>query len=124
MSLADRLGTKARKLKSHVHALYRGMHDPRVPWYVKALTLLVIAYVVSPIDIIPDFIPVIGLLDEVILVPLALSLIVRLMPQEVMQDYQSGEYLVESRGLKITGALVVLLVWLGLIWLGYVWWRS
>ncbi len=124
MNLVNRLEEKARQLKSHIYALYRGIQDPRVPWYVKLLTLVILAYIISPIDIIPDFIPVLGLLDEVILVPLALALIMRLMPQEVLLEYQSEQTPIESRSLKVTGIIIVLLIWSGLTWLGYAWWQA
>jgi len=119
MGLTGKILNRGRQLKSHVYTLYYGIRDPRVPWYVKVLTLLVIAYVISPIDIIPDFIPVIGLLDDVILVPIAITLIMKLMPEEVIEDYQSQQQQIKSRGLKITGTVIVVSIWLLLILLCY-----
>ena len=69
-----RLKDWARSLKHEVHAVYFAARDPRVPWYAKALALLVAGYALSPIDLIPDFIPVLGYLDDVILVPLGTCL--------------------------------------------------
>jgi uncharacterized membrane protein YkvA (DUF1232 family) len=86
---------------------------------VKILTLLVIAYVISPIDIIPDFIPVIGLLDDAILVPIAIALIIKLVPEEVIRDYQSQQQQIKSRGLKIAGVVIVVSIWLLIILLCY-----
>ena len=124
MGFATKLRQQGKQLKSQVYTLYRGIHDPRVPWYVKLLTMLVVAYVVSPIDIIPDFIPVIGLLDEVILVPIALSLIMKLIPEEIILEYQSEQQEISSNGIKITGIIIVVLIWLLLILLCYQLWMQ
>lgn len=122
MGIAGNLLNQGRRLKTHVYALYHGMHDPRVPWYAKLLTLLVIAYVISPVDIIPDFIPVLGLLDEVILVPIALALIIKLVPEEVIREYQTQQQEIKSSGLKIAGVLIVVMIWLLLVLFFYYLW--
>jgi uncharacterized membrane protein YkvA (DUF1232 family) len=78
--------------------------------------LLIVAYIISPIDIIPDFIPVLGLLDEVILVPIMLSFTVRLIPDEIRQEYQQQNVVkIEDRRLVVMGSAMVLLVWSVLI---------
>ena len=77
---------RARELKIQVHALLLAYRDPRTPWYAKALAALVAAYALSPIDLIPDFIPVLGQLDDLLLVPLGIALAVRLIPREVLAD--------------------------------------
>jgi uncharacterized membrane protein YkvA (DUF1232 family) len=84
--LGQRVGDWARWLRRDVHAIYLSARDPRMPWYAKAWALVIAAYAVSPIDLIPDFIPVIGHLDDVILVPLGVMLAVRLIPAEVLDD--------------------------------------
>ena len=66
----------ARSIKRDVHALYLAAHDPRTPWHVKAFALSIAAYALSPIDLIPDFIPVVGYLDDAIILPLAIMLAV------------------------------------------------
>ena len=71
-----RLKEWARALRRDAHAVYLAAFDPRVPWYAKALALGVAAYAFSPIDLIPDFIPVLGLLDDLIIVPLGIALVV------------------------------------------------
>jgi uncharacterized membrane protein YkvA (DUF1232 family) len=76
----------ARRIKQELHALYLAAQDPRVPRYTKALAALVVGYAFSPIDLIPDFIPVLGLLDDAILVPLGIKLVIRLIPREVMEE--------------------------------------
>ncbi len=80
------LGQWARTLRRDVHAIYLASRDPRMPWYAKAFALLVAAYAVSPIDLIPDFIPVLGHLDDVILVPLGVMIVLRLTPAKVLDD--------------------------------------
>jgi uncharacterized membrane protein YkvA (DUF1232 family) len=84
-----RLRDWARRIKRDLVVLYLAVHDPRVPWYVKLLAGVVIAYALSPIDLIPDFIPVLGYLDDLILVPLGLLLVIRLMPPGLIDQYRS-----------------------------------
>jgi membrane protein DedA with SNARE-associated domain/uncharacterized membrane protein YkvA (DUF1232 family) len=87
-----RLGARVRawagNLRRDVHAVYLASRDPRVPWYAKGLALLIAAYAVSPVDLIPDFIPVIGHLDDVILIPLGIWLLLRLLPAEVLDEHR------------------------------------
>ena len=78
----------ARALRRDLHAVYLASRDPRVPWYAKAWALVVAGYVVSPVDLIPDFIPVVGHLDDMILVPLGILLAVRLIPAEVLDEHR------------------------------------
>lgn len=84
-----RLRLWARELKCDVHALYLSARDPRVPWYAKAVALGVAAYALSPVDLIPDFIPVIGHLDDLIIVPLGIWLAVRLIPANVLNEHRA-----------------------------------
>src|SRR5882757_1722082 len=81
-----RLKIWARTLKRDVHAIYLAARDPRVPWYAKALALGVAGYAFSPIDLIPDFVPVLGYLDDLIIVPLGLWLVVRLTPPALVAE--------------------------------------
>ena len=121
MQVLKKLREKARELKSSVFLLYGSLDDPRIPLHVKILALLIVAYIISPIDIIPDFIPVLGLLDEVILVPIMLSFTVRMIPDEIRQEYQQQDALnidnrkIEDRRLVVMGGVMVLLVWSVLI---------
>ena len=98
-------------LRQNIHVLYRSITDADVPWYVKLLVGLIVAYIISPIDLIPDFIPVLGLLDEAILVPIGIGLALKLMPEQVMEKYKEGDEGDFSLKLVITGSLLVLLVW-------------
>ena len=116
MEMLKKLKEKWRELKSNVFLLYRSSRDPRMPLRVKILALLIVAYIISPIDIIPDFIPVLGLLDEVILVPIMLSFTMSLIPDEIRQEYQQQDVLkIENRGLAVMGIIMVLLVWSTLV---------
>lgn len=86
MSTVERVKSWARNAKRDVIALYLAMHDRRVPWYAKAVAACVACYALSPIDLIPDFLPVIGYLDDLVLLPLGILLAVRLIPAPVMDD--------------------------------------
>src|SRR5665811_425393 len=77
-----------RTLKRDVHAIYLAADNPRVPWYAKILAMAVAGYALSPIDLIPDFIPVLGYVDDLIIVPLGIWLVVSLIPEEVMAEYR------------------------------------
>lgn len=109
----------AKDLRQQTLVVYFAARDPRTPWFVRVIALLVAAYALSPIDLIPDFIPVVGFVDDLILVPLGLALVVRLTPAEVMlsarRQAQTAADLPVSRGM----AVVVVLIWLGVLgWLG------
>src|SRR5512135_724264 len=77
---------RARQLKTEVYALYLAYRDPRTPWYAKIFTALVVGYAFSPIDLIPDFIPVFGYLDDLVVVPLGAYLAIRMIPKQVMVE--------------------------------------
>ena len=77
---------RVRNLKTEVHALYLASKDPQVPWYAKVLMALTIGYAISPIDLIPDFIPVLGQLDDLIIVPAGIALAIKMIPKNVMEE--------------------------------------
>ena len=111
--MVERLRGWARGIKRDVHALYLSARDPRVPWYAKAVAIAVAAYALSPIDLIPDFIPVLGYLDDLILVPLGILLAVRLIPPAVFAEHRmtaTTTPLQASRG----AAAVIIAIWIGL----------
>lgn len=110
--IVERLRGRARQLKSDTYALYLAYRDPRVPWYAKVVAACVVAYALSPIDLIPDFIPVLGYLDDLILVPAGIALALRLIPAEVMVEARARARSA-GRGPKnwLVGGLVLLL-WL------------
>ena len=111
----------ARAIRRDVHALWLAGRDPRVPWYAKAFALLIAAYALSPIDLIPDFVPVLGYLDEVILLPPAILLAVRLVPPELMAEHRAAAALAERRPVSRAGAAMVVGLWL-LVATAFVWW--
>ncbi len=119
--MAGRLRDWARRLKRDTHAVYLAARDPRTPWYARALALFIAAYALSPIDLIPDFIPVLGYLDELILLPLGLMLVVRLVPAEVMAEARTAALAAESRPASRLGAALIVLLWIAtaslLLWL-------
>ncbi len=93
-------------------AVYFAARDRRTPWYAKVLAGAVVAYALSPIDLIPDFVPVIGYLDDLILVPLGLALVLKLIPREVLVESRQRAQAAAGRPISRTGAAFVLLVWL------------
>jgi uncharacterized membrane protein YkvA (DUF1232 family) len=109
-----RLQDWAREIKRDVHALYLAARDPRVPWYAKAVALAVAAYALSPIDLIPDFIPVIGYLDDLIIVPLGIVLAVRLIPADILAEHRAAAFEAGKRPTNHAAALVIVAIWIGL----------
>jgi len=121
----ERLKSWAAALKREALVLWFASRDPRAPWYAKWLAVLIVAYALSPIDLIPDFIPVIGFLDEVILLPGAIWLTLKLMPQQVLLDARARALAwLEAHRPKprnwIAGALIVLL-WVVVLWGLWAW---
>ena len=108
------------KLRSHAHALknetitvYIAAKDPHTPWYAKAIAICTVAYALSPIDLIPDFIPILGYLDDIILVPAGIALAIRLIPAEVLEDARSkvtGSSV--ERSVSYVGAGIIVIVWI------------
>jgi len=86
MAIVKNLKDKAGKLKREIFALYLAARDPRTPWYAKAVAALIVAYALSPIDLIPDFIPILGYIDDVLLLPLGIWLVLKMIPPEVMAE--------------------------------------
>ena len=108
-----RLRQWARTLKRDVIALYLATRDPRVPWYAKAVAACVAAYALSPIDLIPDFIPVLGYLDELIVLPLGILLAAKLVPRELMAELRAeAERGRAGRMVSWAGAAVIVGVWI------------
>jgi uncharacterized membrane protein YkvA (DUF1232 family) len=107
----------ARKVKSQLYALYLAYKDPRVPWYAKAFGALVLAYALSPIDLIPDFIPVLGYLDDIVLIPLGITLAIKMIPKEVMEESRKRAEIHLSRGSVKTwpATVVIVLIWMTLL---------
>ena len=102
----------ARNLKRDSYALYLASRDPRVPWYAKALAVAIAAYALSPIDLIPDFIPVIGYLDDLILLPLGIWLAVSLVPPDVMAECRTRASAALQRPASRAGMIAIILLWI------------
>ena len=108
------LKEKARALKRETTALWFALRDPRTPWAARVVGALVVAYALSPIDLIPDFIPVLGLLDDLILLPLGIALCIRLVPADVFEDARRRAIDAELRPVNRFAAAVIVLIWIGL----------
>jgi uncharacterized membrane protein YkvA (DUF1232 family) len=101
----------ARVVKRDVHAIYLAARDPRVPWYAKTLALCIAGYALSPIDLIPDFVPVLGYLDDLIIVPLGLLAVVKLIPPEIMAEHRAAAEAAQDCPVSRTAAWVIAIVW-------------
>ncbi|MGG5252521.1 YkvA family protein [Neobacillus sp. SM06] len=111
------LKSKARKLKQDLFVLVEAYKHPATPLYVKILAVMIVAYAFSPIDLIPDFIPVLGYLDDLILLPLGIMLVLKLIPKEILEDCR--EKVEKSEKVKkknwVAGA-IILLLWAGILY--------
>ncbi len=118
MTVADRLKRWAQQVKRDAVTLWFAGQHPGTPWYAKALGVFVVAYALSPIDLIPDFIPVIGYLDDVLLLPGLIWLAVRLLPSEVLADCRSqADVWMKTQGKKPSsriGAVLILSLWIAI----------
>ena len=108
----NKLKEMGRAAKRDGIALYLAARDPRVPWTVKALAVLVAAYVLSPIDLIPDFIPVVGYLDELVLLPVAVALIVRSIDPVIMEEHRAAAALLADKPRSLLGAVLIVALWI------------
>ena len=125
MTVSDKLKGWARRIKRDGLTLWFAGKHPASPWYVRALGFFVVAYALSPIDLIPDFIPVLGFVDDVLLLPGLIWLTILLLPTEVLSDCrkQADDWMMAqgSRPSSRLGAALVILVWLGLSIALWVW---
>jgi uncharacterized membrane protein YkvA (DUF1232 family) len=116
----------ARALLRDVHAVYLAAYDPRVPWYAKVLAAAVAGYALSPIDLIPDFIPVLGYADDLIIVPLGIWLAVSLIPQEVVAEYRIKADEAGQRPRSTIAAIAIVAIWIfsfvALCWVVFAHW--
>ena len=104
---------KARLLKTEIYAIYWAYKDPRVPWYARIFAVCVVGYAFSPIDLIPDPIPVIGYLDDLILVPLGIFLVLKMIPKEVMAECreQARVVMLKDKPVNWIAAIVIIGIW-------------
>lgn len=103
---------KVRQLKRETHAIYLACKDPRVSWSAKVLAACVVGYAFSPIDLIPDFIPVLGYLDDLVLVPLGISLVLRMIPPPVMAECREKARDIAEKPTNWIAAGVIVAVWI------------
>ncbi len=111
--------TKSKQLRSEVYALYLASKHPRTPWYAKAFAVLIIGYALSPIDLIPDFIPIVGYMDDLIIVPVGISLLVKMIPKEILEECREqarSQSVGKKRG-NWAAALIIVLIWLLVIYI-------
>jgi len=116
----------ANRMKVETYALYLAYRDPRVPWYARALAAFVVAHTFSPIDLIPDFIPILGYLDDLIITPLGIYLALKMIPKEVMADARQRANIAELEGRiqSRAGVIIVLTLWaFGLVALAFLIYR-
>jgi uncharacterized membrane protein YkvA (DUF1232 family) len=121
VTVLSSLRTWARSIKRDVVALWIAGRDPRVPWYAKLAAGAVAAYALSPIDLIPDFIPILGYLDDIVIVPLGILLAVKLIPAPLMREFRQEAIRREERPKSHAGLAAIAAIWLALaawlIWL-------
>jgi uncharacterized membrane protein YkvA (DUF1232 family) len=125
LEMLARLKAWAQTLRREVHAIYLAARDPRVPWYAKALAMAVAGYALSPIDLIPDFIPVLGYIDDLIIVPLGIWATISLIPAEILAECRAVASAAESPVSKRAASAIVV-VWIltgvALVWVAIRWW--
>jgi len=114
---------RLRALKRESLVVWYAARDPRLPWHVRLLALAIAAYALSPIDLIPDFIPVLGYLDDLILIPLGVALVVRLTPEPILADARARAAASATRPVSRIGAIVIVALWLVALLLGWTAWR-
>ena len=114
--MLERLKHRARLLKTEVYALYLAYKDPRIPWYTRIFSICIVGYVFSPIDLIPDPIPIIGYLDDLILVPLGIALALKMIPKEVMDEYRqrARTTMLQGKPVNWVATAVIVGIWVGL----------
>jgi uncharacterized membrane protein YkvA (DUF1232 family) len=113
VEMLNQLKVRARALKKEAYAMYLAARDPRTPWYAKALIFLVVAHTFSPIDLIPDFVPVLGYLDDLIITPGGIWLAVRLIPSEIMTEARATAATQQvDRSVGRVGAIIMILLWI------------
>ena len=121
--MCSRIKHWAHRLKRDVHTVYLASRDPRVPWHAKALAIAVAGYALSPIDLIPDFIPVLGYLDDLIIVPLGIWLVIWLIPEEVMVEYRAIADTAGQRPVSRAGMVAIIVLWILVVltlgWIGF-----
>ncbi|SBV33927.1 conserved protein of unknown function [uncultured Sphingopyxis sp.] len=118
-SLSERIGDLGHRLAVEAQAAWLAARDPRVPWFARILAVAVAAYALSPIDLIPDFIPVLGWLDDLVIVPLGLLIVRRSIPAPLWAELHAAAETASERPSSRAGMAFVLLIWAGLLYIVY-----
>jgi uncharacterized membrane protein YkvA (DUF1232 family) len=115
MILFDKLKIRAKSLKTQIIAIYLSMGDIRTPLLAKIMVVLTISYAFSPIDLIPDFIPILGYLDDVIILPILITASIKLIPKEVLQEcrIKATENIRINKKIGIFSATIIIMLWIG-----------
>jgi uncharacterized membrane protein YkvA (DUF1232 family) len=123
MALLAELKQRARHLRCETFALYLAARDTRTPWYAKLLVAGIVAYAFSPIDLIPDFVPVLGYLDDLILIPLGITLAIKMVPHSVLAECRTRaqESMQNGKPVSRVAGTVIIIIWLLLAVLFAVW---
>lgn len=114
----------ARNLRREVYALYFACRDPRVPWYAKALAVAVVAYAFSPIDLIPDFIPVLGYVDDLVLIPLGVMAVRAMIAPAILAECRERASRMEGKPRNWFAAAIIVTMWLAVAAAAIYWWFS
>lgn len=110
---------KSKRMRTEVYALYLASKHPKTPWYAKALAAFIVGYALSPIDLIPDFIPVVGYLDDLILVPLGIAILIKMIPKDILDECRAkaeGD-LSKRKPKSWVAGIIIILIWALLIYL-------
>jgi uncharacterized membrane protein YkvA (DUF1232 family) len=125
--LMSKAKTWAGVLLREAHAIFLASRDPRLPWAARLLAIAVAGYALSPIDLIPDFIPVLGVLDDLIIVPLGIWLVISLIPEDVMRECRAIASAAAQRPVSKAAAIIIVALWISgaalLGWMAFVYWR-
>lgn len=114
MPILIELKQRARQLKAETLALYFAARHPSTPWYAKVLVAVIVAYALSPIDLIPDFIPILGYLDDLILIPMGIYLAIKIIPATVLQQCraQAQQKMAEGKPVNYIAGAIIILIWI------------
>lgn len=111
--MVENINEKAEKMLVDVYALFLGLGDSRVPWYAKAVAAITVGYAFSPIDLIPDFIPVLGQLDDLLLIPVGVYLTMRLIPENIMDELRAKAQSMADSGKPTSwiAGVIIITIW-------------
>ena len=116
-SLIARWKRQVKLLEVKIYTIYLAYKDPRVPWYAKAFTACIVAYAFSPIDLIPDFIPILGYLDDIVLIPLGIALALKMIPKAVIIECEEKAQAIlrQDKPKSLVAAAIIVAIWVFII---------